>query len=277
MHRIGIVAAGEERPWRRKKWYEFWKQQKDYDFISHESIHVESAIVYLPNEGISINEVPRERIGAWLAKAGEFFEEQEIRDVVCTRSVREALGSDIDIWGVKVHNGLRLLRMLAPNILRQVAKVKGVAGGSLAYVDDRITGENDQMIEEMCRQCRYITIISDDREGRARLAAKLYDEFGVAADVRSPLDGYVDCDFAVAVGGKMPKISNHAIVVDVSGRKVECENETQVDWVSVNSKELRLPYDVDSLELAEMLTEFGEMQEFKITKLYHRGKRVKFH
>ena len=277
MQKIGIIAAGEERPWRRKRWYEFWKQQKDYDFISHEEQQVESVIVYLPNEGKSLSGISRERLGGWLDNAGGFFEEQGVRHVACTRIVRESLGNDIQVGGVKVHDGLGLLKKMAPNILRQVAKANGVLGGSLAYVDDKLNGENDTMLEKMCRQCRYITIISDDRSGAVRLAAKLYDELGLVADVKTSGDGYVDCDFVVMVGGEIPKIPRRAIVVDVSGGQAACENELQVDWVSVNAKELRLPYDVDSLELAELLAEAGECREFKITKLYYKGKRVKFH
>lgn len=207
MRQLGILAAEEERIVPNPKWYQFWKKKTEYELIGLEDAGLELVVAYLPEKkNHDLN---------WLQKTNELFTEKGISHIVCTK---KALQQDkIEFEGMKIHRGREIMIQFLPKILSKMAKIKNIQlqQATVAYLDASFSPYAEQILHSICREVRYIILVTNNKNNAAQLAIELYEEYGIPIDLVSEQEYDLNCDFVIWMDGQQPNVPSNAVIINL--------------------------------------------------------------
>ncbi len=235
MNIIAVLACEQERI-ARIKWY----SRKPYKIIERfilEDFSVEAAIFYFADQK-ALKHLPK------------LLSEYGAVNAVCTEKFIERFGTP-SVEGVNVADGKYVFRRLVPALAKKAFKLSGIEGrnGTLAVCEDDAELAHE-VIEALCNDFRYITIVTSHKKRSSALADRFLDEHGlpiVVADSRSKLR----CDLAVKTGVTFPNLSNNTILIDAAGENT-ITRKKMINWADITLPHT-LPFKIDSLALAECI------------------------
>lgn len=243
--KFGIIALEEERI-SRLHWYNFSRYKITESFFL-ENYQVNAIAVYADKSLKNLHHV---------------LADNEINLAVCTERFTKKFG-EININGVEIMHGKSIYKRLLPKIIRKTIKISGIDinRGTLA-----ISEENPSvalsLVENLCNDFRYITIIAKNKRKACEISEKILDEYGLPI-VIADSGAKTKCDIAVKTGKELPNLSKNTILIDASSEHT-ITRKNSIDWVEISSFH-NLPYKIDSLSFAECLEKVtGTVTDYKI-------------
>jgi hypothetical protein len=169
VRKFGAIVSDAERPPSDKKWWQFWKTRKDYEFFQLPEVEAEACVVYFPQNSEKHKEIYMEQVM-------EFFKEQGIEEVV------------------NDHDGAELLYEITPEIIRKMAKTQGKDSRACtaALIDENFTERARKLAIELAKKCRYLAVITQNKKAGERAASEIFDKFGLPVEVFSEMKGKFD-------------------------------------------------------------------------------------
>ena len=226
---LGIIARDEERLQSKPKWYQFWKQIKDFELYYIEELGIQLVIVYD------------------ITRAQKIFAEHGVVNSVATCSMREKLrGVDYICFGDK------FMRQLAIATLQNICDDKH--NMSLAYIDEDLDDISLDLLDEIGRNWKSMYLVTNNILQGEKLADAILDEYGLAVEVQKQDGSFVSCDVAIICKGVTPKLSHEAIVINAvesenpRGRKIVGRENITVDDIS-----RFFPFDLNNIDVTEAL------------------------
>ena len=209
MRQLGVIATEEERIINNRKWYQFWRLKPEYEVIAMEEIGLELYAVYMPQKD--------KKFPKWHDKTKQFFSEKGIYNIIVTKKAQKL--RKIEYSEFKIHNGDELICRMMPKIIAKIAKMKNIdlQQSTLAYFDNDLSQNARELLYDISKKCRYLSLVTKNQEDAHKLANELLDEYGLPVEIYTVNSPKIKCDLAIVAHDEMPDFSDDVIVINLKG------------------------------------------------------------
>ena len=260
MRKIGIVALEEERITPKKRWYQFWKQNNDFEFSYIDEWCLGTAIVYLPCTAAGLAQLDNEQLQSWISQTEEFFLNWDIRSAVYSQQIHATLHDSSFFRTITLCDGSLAADAFLPEIMSKIAQnTNNREHDTLLYIDSDLRHISSATLGNLGRDWKYLSIATDNTEKAQRLADTIFDEYGLPIHI-SDTSTFVRCDVAVFQSGSIPKIPREALIVNISSRS-DIAPKNKLKNKTINSLAFKInnlfPINIDNILAADALLRLG--------------------